>query len=197
MLKFKCDVCSVDKTPEEYYPSSYLICKKCVCARRLARKNGEEVPSRKGERKNRKIDPLMFGPQQPKKVKKKNYKEPRYYYGEKREELKRDRINNPEKYILIRARSRAKEKGLEFNLAIEDIVIPTHCPILGTPLEVNSPQREFSISIDRIDPCKGYTKDNVWIISGKANVMKNNASIEELRKFALWALNFTEDVNAV
>ncbi len=198
MIKLECEVCHIERDYGEYYPSSYLVCKKCICARQLARKNGEIVPSRKGERKNRKIDPLMFGPQKPKKVKEKKHKEYNYYYSEeKREALKEDRLNNPEKYILIRARSRAKERGLEFDLEIEDILIPSHCPILNTPLEVNSPKREFSISIDRIDSSRGYTKDNIWIISGKANVMKNNASLEELRKFAIWALDFTSNIETL
>lgn len=43
-------------------------------------------------------------------------------------------------------------------------------------------------SIDRIDSTKGYTKDNIQVISSKANTMKSNASVEELRMFAYWVL---------
>jgi len=35
--------------------------------------------------------------------------------------------------------------------------------------------------LDRIDNNKGYIKDNVWVISRKANTIKNNASLEELK----------------
>ena len=33
-----------------------------------------------------------------------------------------------------RAMCRARKKGIQFNLKKEDIVIPSHCPILGIPL---------------------------------------------------------------
>lgn len=202
MLKLKCEICSIEKLPEDYYPKSYLICKKCSCARVLARKNGEKVPSRAGERKNRKIDPMMFGPQEPTDRRRKRVREKwanqnnnliNSYYEKKKDIVKQDRVDNPAKYVHIRAKNRAKEKNLPFDLSIEDIVIPTHCPILGVELVPNSAKRSNSISIDRIDPTKGYTKDNIWIISGKANVMKNNASLEELKLFGEWAIKFTEE----
>jgi hypothetical protein len=37
-----------------------------------------------------------------------------------------------------------------------------------------------SYSLDRIDSNKGYVKGNVWVISRRANVIKNNATLEEL-----------------
>ena len=45
------------------------------------------------------------------------------------------------------------------------------------------------MSIDAIDPTKGYNPDNIQIISMKANAMKNSASKEELAKFAEWVLS--------
>jgi hypothetical protein len=55
------------------------------------------------------------------------------------------------------------------------------CPIFGFKLEWNGTGfRETSPSIDRIDSTKGYTKDNVQIISWKANRIKGYASVEEL-----------------
>lgn len=85
------------------------------------------------------------------------------------------------------ATARAKKKGLEFTICKEDIVIPTHCPYLGIPL-VGHRQRGDSrrdiATLDRIDPSKGYTKDNIEVMSWLANTMKNNATPELLVKFA-------------
>lgn len=96
---------------------------------------------------------------------------------------------NYEFYILGRCKKRAREFNLECDIELDDIVIPEVCPVLNIPLvrgkkkaRINSP------SVDRIDPNKGYTKDNIQIISNLANMMKNNASPEQLIKFAEWVL---------
>jgi hypothetical protein len=82
------------------------------------------------------------------------------------------------------AKQRAKQRNVEFNIEVSDIVIPEICPILKIKLEKNNIGWMPNMpSLDRIDPKKGYVKGNVKVISGKANVMKNNASIEELKIF--------------
>lgn len=80
--------------------------------------------------------------------------------------------------IWKRAQSRAKKKGLVFNLDISDITIPDLCPVLHVLLEVGD--YDYTPSIDRIDPKQGYVKGNVRIISNRANVLKNSATREEL-----------------
>ena len=97
--------------------------------------------------------------------------------------------DNLEKYTLYQVRARAKKLGLPFDLTEEDIVIPPECPILGIPIFRNVGKNgpcANSPSLDRIDPSKGYVKGNVWIISQRANVMKNDATLEELERFADW-----------
>jgi hypothetical protein len=47
-----------------------------------------------------------------------------------------------------------------------------------------------SPSIDRVDSSKGYTKDNIQVISHRANNLKNNATLEELRKLVTYVENF-------
>lgn len=64
------------------------------------------------------------------------------------------------------------------NLLNAELLIPEYCPLLGTKLEIGSGQN--SPSIDRIDSSKGYTLDNIWIISRRANTIKNDATLEEL-----------------
>jgi hypothetical protein len=100
-----------------------------------------------------------------------------------RESYIREKIYNPVGQLLRRIKTRAKKKGLEFNLEYDDIFIPEVCPILEIPLYqgegslgTNSP------SLDRIDNSKGYVKGNVQVVSSRANSLKRDASLEELEK---------------
>lgn len=93
----------------------------------------------------------------------------------------------PEKRLLWAARRRAKVQGIAFDIEESDIVVPTHCPILGIELVNTRPRgdsRRDIASLDRVDPTKGYTKGNVEVISWLANSMKQNASPQDLVKFA-------------
>ena len=84
--------------------------------------------------------------------------------------------------MLARAKSRAKKNNLAFNIELDDIVIPERCPLLGIKIEStevrNSPNNP---SLDKIIPEKGYIKGNVWIISNRANTLKNDATLTELK----------------
>ena len=83
-----------------------------------------------------------------------------------------------------RAKYRAAHKGREFTITKEDIVIPERCPLLGIPLVCHrgkGSQQGNSPSLDRIDPTKGYIKGNVWVISNRANTLKNDATLTELK----------------
>jgi hypothetical protein len=100
---------------------------------------------------------------------------------------KKWRDQNPEKRMHLVAKRRAKLKNLEFNIDVADIIIPSVCPILGIPLLRGLGKIDRgSPSLDRIDIKKGYIKGNVQVISAKANMMKNDASFEELKLFAKW-----------
>lgn len=63
-------------------------------------------------------------------------------------------------------------------------MIPDMCPLLDIPIRRNSGLSPWSPSIDRIDPHMGYTRQNTWVISFRANVIKNNAGPAELRQIA-------------
>lgn len=102
---------------------------------------------------------------------------------------------NPEVELYRRVKSRARKQKLAFDLQLSDIVIPEFCPVLHIPLFIGegiaSPN---SPSMDRIDPTKGYTKDNVQVISYKANTMKSDANETDLILFAFWVLeNYIEE----
>jgi hypothetical protein len=91
--------------------------------------------------------------------------------------------------MLRKARRRAQEKGLAFDIDASYLrsVVPSHCPILGVELAWSTRRLNGdttlpnSPSLDRIDPTKGYVKGNVWIVSARANRIKNDATHEELK----------------
>lgn len=121
------------------------------------------------------------------------------------------RLQNPEKYreyshrylkanpnwvIFNSAQQRAKKRGLDFNITLEDIVIPEYCPILGIKIQNSSASGGAfdSVSLDRINSSKGYVKGNIMVVSRLANMMKSSANNEQLLTFAKWVFeNITEE----
>lgn len=95
---------------------------------------------------------------------------------------RKDYRNNLEANLLRGARKRAKDKNLPFTIKKEDIVVPSICPLLNIEIKVaEGKQDDNSPSLDRIVPEKGYVKGNVWVICQRANWLKNNASLSELK----------------
>lgn len=91
------------------------------------------------------------------------------------------------KALLEAANRRANKRGLECSITEDDFDIPKLCPVLGMPLtKGDKTVQHDSASLDRIDPRQGYVPGNVQVISHLANVMKNNASPEQLLAFADW-----------
>lgn len=89
--------------------------------------------------------------------------------------------------LLKGAKTRAKQKGIQFNLELGDLVLPSFCPVLGIPLKPGvGKTHDNSPTIDRINPAAGYTRYNVAIISMRANRIKNNATLKELRQVYDW-----------
>lgn len=93
--------------------------------------------------------------------------------------------------MFIAAKARALKEGIPFSIEEEDIVIPKKCPILNIPLNLKIPERGDrgnnirnydSPSLDKIIPSLGYVKDNIWVISYRANTIKNNCTFEEIEK---------------
>jgi hypothetical protein len=105
-------------------------------------------------------------------------------------EIQKYKDLDPRKKLLYLARKRANASGLECNLEIEDIVIPSHCPVFGTKFTGSAGKRQCprlnytAPSLDRIDNTKGYVKGNVVVISVRANALKSDATPDELRALA-------------
>lgn len=85
--------------------------------------------------------------------------------------------------LWLQAKTRAKKKRIEFNLNPSDVPeIPDECPLLGILIDKQSKKlKDNSPTIDRIDNSKGYVKDNIIIVSFKANRIKSNAALNELK----------------
>lgn len=75
------------------------------------------------------------------------------------------RIAHIDRIIWRDSKKRAEKYGLDFDLEIEDIVVPEFCPVLGLLLNFSGGQRtDASPSIDRFDNNKGYVKGDIRII---------------------------------
>lgn len=110
------------------------------------------------------------------------------------QESHRDSMLYIRKRILINVRHRAKKLGIPFNLTLDDIVIPDKCPVFGTPFDFGvkgGKPSPHSPSMDKILPKGGYLKGNTQIISHRANALKGDATLEDLRKL----VEFMEKIN--
>jgi len=92
------------------------------------------------------------------------------------------------KLLWSQLKASANKRGIPFELSVTDIDeigIPITCPVLGMPLYFHRNKvKDDSISFDRIDSSKGYVLGNVIVISYRANRLKSDATINELRQIA-------------
>jgi hypothetical protein len=87
-----------------------------------------------------------------------------------------------ERVLFRNAQQRARARGIEFSITVADIVVPPNCPIFGTVFMIGDRAAQpFSPSLDRIDPTRGYVPGNVRVISHRANTIKSDATVDELR----------------
>ena len=105
------------------------------------------------------------------------------------ERIKAYRKTTQNERTLSSIKKRAKDKGLDFDLEVEDLLGDV-CPVFGVKLIRGSKQgpSDFAPSVDRKDNSKGYVKGNVQVLSNLANKMKANATPEQLVQFAEWVL---------
>ena len=94
---------------------------------------------------------------------------------------KKHYIKYPKIYLLRTAKYRAKKMGIPFNITIEDFEIPKVCPVFKKLFVFGKGRQDFSISLDRINSSKGYEKGNIVIVSWRANHLKNDATLDELK----------------
>lgn len=93
------------------------------------------------------------------------------------------RWNNWNWALYKSAQQRSREKHIVFEINPSDIIVPENCPVLGIKLiKSNTNPTANSPTLDRINPKLGYTKDNICVMSYRANVLKNDGTIEDHEK---------------
>ena len=110
---------------------------------------------------------------------------------EKNKANKKYRLN-PIPQLIFAFKKSDKTQKVPFDLTVEDIrdLLKNSgniCPVLGVKMtisELGSGDTNYSPSFDRIYPKKGYVKGNIVIVSNKANRIKTDATVDEIRKVA-------------
>ena len=88
----------------------------------------------------------------------------------------------PEKAKLKSIKAKCKKQNLPFDLDLDWITNskPALCPVLG--IQITGESRELSWELDRLVPSLGYVKTNCRWLSGRANRIKADATLEELER---------------
>lgn len=105
-----------------------------------------------------------------------HYLDNKDYYKQKAK-LRKDSLPLNQK-LFEQIRQRCRKSGVLFKIKPEDIVIPDFCPVFKTEFDQKDKYR--AASVDRINPSGGYTKDNIRVISCRANWLKSNACFKEI-----------------
>lgn len=102
------------------------------------------------------------------------------------EAIKNYMEKNQECRLFHAAKQNAKRTGIDFTITVDDIIIPERCPFLGFQLTnvYRAGRVQTNASLDRIDSTKGYIPGNVQVISDLANRMKQDATPQQLIRFA-------------
>lgn len=108
----------------------------------------------------------------------------------RKEEARKGRLNNYFVQYTRGKRSECKKKGIQFDLTAEYLegLWTGVCPVFNVELFKSSEGRgsHNSAHLDRFNPELGYVVGNVAWISGRANRIKYDASIAELKQIVDW-----------
>lgn len=98
---------------------------------------------------------------------------------------KKNYEDNKLKHLIKFAKRRAKDNNLDFNINEEYLTEllnkqQNKCAISNFVFENSGP---LGVSIDKIDPNKGYTKDNIHLICCIINRMKTDIKLEDFKLY--------------
>jgi len=92
------------------------------------------------------------------------------------------------------ARSRAKEKGVAFDVSVEYLrsIWTGRCKLTGLPFQIGKGRQcLYSASLDKIDPVRGYVEGNCRFILASVNWFKGAGTDSEMLSIARALLNTT------
>jgi hypothetical protein len=92
---------------------------------------------------------------------------------------------------VILKKSYCSKHSIPFDLDSEylESIYTDACPVFNIPFVSNDKTSSASPALDRVDPSKGYVKGNVKYISSRANRIKYDASIEEVKLILQYMLD--------
>ena len=158
-----------------------------ACRRWAAKNDRSEYYSRYAKENKEKVNAKN------RKLRENNLERYKDYHKKNYEKNKTNWTLKTKEYVMLKAaKTRAKTKGLEYNITIEDVVIPEFCPVFPLiKLRIDNTKAEFdSPTLDRIDATKGYIKGNVAVISHLANTIKSVGNAEQHEQIAKWLRSF-------
>jgi hypothetical protein len=97
------------------------------------------------------------------------------------------RLTHRARVLVTMARYRARKKGMEFNLNVQDLQARVEagvCELTSIPLNLEGGKTWDSPSLDRIDNAKGYTMANVRVVLLAVNTMANFWGAEKIEEIA-------------
>jgi len=97
------------------------------------------------------------------------------------------------KHLINAAKARSKKYGYHFDLTFEKdgnhIMrgLETGCPVFHTPFRRAAGQGQDSATLEKFNPALGYITGNVYVLSRRANAMKQDAtSWRDIQALANW-----------
>ncbi len=116
-------------------------------------------------------------------------KDKRNLYSRNRNARKRASIEEYLKRKALETRARAKKKCWEHDLTGENLLQIFHkqggcCALSGQSLNLPKKSGRFHDcpSVDRIDSSRGYTVDNVHLVTDRINAMKSAMTVQEFKE---------------
>lgn len=120
----------------------------------------------------------------------------------KRKSIQRASMNKDDKnyflkHLLYGCKTRSLQNNLNFDLNVQFIVDLYNkqngkCAISGLPMTTRrqSGKNPYNVSIDRIVPSLGYTKENVRLVCSHVNMMRSNLEDSQLLEFCKAVLEY-------